>query len=66
MKRIWPLIGTFAFLFLLVGCGDHNAGVPEDKSNMPPEVKEYEEKREANLAKREADRLKKLGKSSNP
>ncbi len=57
MKRAFCLTGVFAFSLVLAGCGSDRPPAP-DRSDLPPEVKEAEDKFDNDMAKRVADQQK--------
>ena len=62
MHRFALFFGSILVASQLGGCGFSEPTVPEDKSNLPPEVKAEEERFEAANAKAVADRAKQTAK----
>ena len=54
MKRTSILAGVITFNLLTAGCGSSDRPPAPDRSDLPPEVKEAEEKFDSDMAKRQA------------
>ena len=54
MKRAFCLAGVLTLNLVIAGCGSGDRPPAPDRSDLPPEVKEAEDKFDTDMAKRQA------------